>query len=284
MEHVVDSIQKQLSREQNKFDQERIQLSERAEDSLRRLKRIENEHETISSHRLELAAKVTDLENSLKNANEQKAKLQNNNESQTLVLRQKYQSQIEDLENKVEILSETNLRTSSEIQQLLQEQKQTAEKWKSETVQMQSHYQDLITKNKITLDQYKSRISELELHVHKGNHQKRELFDQITQEKKEFISMNSKIQILESRNEQSSRQIQILVAKEAELIEQNKYLQRELDLSTLKQKRSHRTYKYFYFLCRFSDASSDDDPKDDLAKQIQRVKSRSNMKHEKCLK
>lgn len=224
-----------MIREQNQFESERAQLHERAEDAFRRLKRLESDDESGKSDRLALINRISTLEHDFKNVSEQKTKAQMQHESQFASLTQKYEGQLSDITTKLEIVSEAHSRTCHEMQQLLSDQRRLSEKWlnlnntrKEESVQMKDHYEQVVSKTKSDMEQYRIRIGELDIQITKSTAQRKEMVEQVTNEKKEKGVLHARYINAEQRVDRLSRQIGILVSKETEMIENIKRLRKLL--------------------------------------------------------
>lgn len=143
-------------------------------------------------------------------------------ETQLKVTCSKYESQIIDLTTKLESLSESHGAATRDLQRYISNQRSMGDKWKEESDEIKSHYEQIIKKLKLELGQYEKRVGELEKIVQKGSSQRKELFDQVTNEKKNFAMLHEKCVSLKKENEGLGREVAALLAKEVDLLEERK--------------------------------------------------------------
>ena len=223
MNKLETQLQK-TNRLQNQYDADKLQLSDRSEEAYRRMRRLENDLEEEKKQRLHLLNKIADLENETKQLNEAKTRTMGQHTTQVNNLVQKYDGQVADLTSKLEIVSEAHARTCNELQQLLADQRRLSEKFKQESSQMQSHYETLVKKARDDIHQHKDRIAQLEQQLLMAQAQRKDLLDQVNHERKEKSMIHSKLIHADHRIEALARQINLLITKEAEMIDKSRKL------------------------------------------------------------
>ncbi|KAJ2996565.1 hypothetical protein HDV02_006398 [Globomyces sp. JEL0801] len=237
----LDLVHQKMIREQNQFESERHQYNERSEEAYRRLKRLEREVEDNKKDHLALQQHVATLEHDKKALLDQIRVSTAGYESQAKMNIQKYESHIADLTSKLENVTEAHSTTCREMQRLLATQRTMGDKWKDESQHIRSHYENVISKMKVEISHYHERIQELEHQIQKHYHQRKELIDQTTNEKRQYSQLHEKYLVMEKSNETLSRQVQTLISKETEMIEDRKRLSKELDRAVLEGERKKKS-------------------------------------------
>ena len=118
-----------LQREQNRFDMDRSQLNVRADEAYRRLRKVEKELEEAKEDRLSMLTQITNLDHEKRTLSEQKAKMIADHQAEISSSTQKHQDRVEELEARLQGVTETHSRTCREMQQLIAEQRKLGDKW-----------------------------------------------------------------------------------------------------------------------------------------------------------
>ncbi|KAJ3255561.1 hypothetical protein HK103_006197 [Boothiomyces macroporosus] len=234
----LESVHQKMLRDQQQYEQERHQNAERQEDTYRRLKRVEREVEENKNERITLLQKVSALEHEKKQLVDNLSSSTANYETQIKNIKSKYELQLSEQSSRLDNVSNEHAKTCRDMQRLISTQRCMSDKWKEEANNIREHYEQTISKINHQLAQSGARINELESIIQKNNAQRRDLIDQVTIEKRQFGQLHDKYLYLEKQNEETERQLGVLVAKEAEMIEERKKLCRELDKALLD--KSHR--------------------------------------------
>ncbi|KAI8923688.1 hypothetical protein BC831DRAFT_514016 [Entophlyctis helioformis] len=243
--HKVESIHQKLVREQNSHEAERQQLAHRAEEAYRRLRKSsESWKRPRREERITMHKKLSALEHDNKTLNETRVKKQMQFESELAALTQKYEGQVSDLTSKLDNVTEAHSRTCREMQQLLTDQRRLGDKWRDESKRMTEHYENAMAHLRSQVAQHQTKIAELETQIQRAGARHRDLMEQIGVEKREHTALHARCVNAESRVESLGRQIGTLVGKEAELLEERKRLQRDLDRAVMEKERLEKDSRY----------------------------------------
>jgi hypothetical protein len=105
---------------------------------------------------------------------------------------------------------------------------------------MTSHYETALTDTRAQLIRLQTRCEELEDQLGKMQLSKRDLLTGITEEKRNTARHFALLQNAEAKAEANARQIQHLLVREQEAMEEKKKLERELDRIHLERERVER--------------------------------------------
>lgn len=105
---------------------------------------------------------------------------------------------------------------------------------------MTSHYETALADTRAQLIRLQARCEELEDQLGKMQLSKRDLLTSLTEEKRNTARHFALLQNAEAKAEANSRQVQHLLAREAEVTEEKKKLERELDRIHLERERADR--------------------------------------------
>ncbi|KAL2915100.1 hypothetical protein HK105_205424 [Polyrhizophydium stewartii] len=235
--HKVESVHQKLAREQNAFETERAQSGTRVEEAYRRLRKVERELEETKQERISMHTRISALEHERKTLLEQRTKKQLQHEAEVASLTERSQSQVSELESKLEHVTEAHSKICRDMQQLLADQRRLGEKWKDESARMTEHYESALAHSRAQIAQFQTKVNDLEAQLQKASARHRDLMEQIAHEKREQSGMHARCLNAESRIESLGRQVGLLVGKEAEMIEERKRLQREVDRLTMEKER-----------------------------------------------
>jgi chromosome segregation ATPase len=248
LEHLYNKYQK----EQHQYDTERRQSNERLEEAYRRIRSMEREvdeskvYSTNKDKEIQFSQQVSSLEHDRKIANEQMKSMKHQHDCQLNLSTQKYESHISELTAKLENVAESHSTVNRDMQKLLSSQRIMSDKWKEESSHIKEHYEQVLAKIRFELQQYQNRLGESETIIKKLNAQKRDLLDQVSQEKRMFGELHDRYMNLESQNANLKRQVTQLIAKELQVIEEKKQLCRQLDQLLLERDQSKRQEKRYH--------------------------------------
>jgi chromosome segregation ATPase len=141
----------------------------------------------------------------------------------------KYENRIEELNSRLESVQESHKATNRDLQNLINGQRLTADKWKEEASLMRSHYDKIIDQLKLEMKQYHNRILESEHQMSKSNGQKKDLLEQMSREKQLYQQLFEKCIELEKITSEQKREISQLITSKSELLDKQKTLYRDLD-------------------------------------------------------
>ncbi|KAH9256572.1 hypothetical protein BASA81_005264 [Batrachochytrium salamandrivorans] len=242
--HKVESIHQKMSREINNNEAERSHISLRADEAYRRLRKVERELEEAKEHHIVLVDKIFTLENEHKVFLESRTKKQVQHDTDMAALVQKHEMLRSDLEGKLKHATEAHSKVCREMQQLLNDQRRLGDKWKDESVRITENYEKSLTHLRGQMAQYQSKISNLETQLHKAAARHQDQQGQIAHEKREHNVLYLRCTNAESRIESLGRQVGVLVGKEAELIEDRRRLQRDLDRANIERDRMQQNSRH----------------------------------------
>ncbi|KAI8818064.1 uncharacterized protein EV422DRAFT_204359 [Fimicolochytrium jonesii] len=215
-------------------------IGERSNDAYRRLRNAERDLEETKEDRVRLLTQLTNLEHAHKKLAETKQKVVAQHEADSAAKTEKYEAQIKDLGLKLENVTEAHARTCRDIQQLLVDQKRMAEKWKQETTHQALQHEHLIEDLRTQLHRCTTRIEELESQLLAIESRRNDLVARLQEEKQQHTRVGTRCQAAEARVEALLRQVSGLAAKEVELVEDRKRMQKELDRAHLEKDRLER--------------------------------------------
>jgi len=115
-------------------------------------------------------------------------------------------------------------KSEQEMDQLLSTQQKMAMSWKDEAKAMADNYEKLIHDLKNQLDKTTQRYEETNAGLVRSNVLKEELSQQLTQEKQMQARLHQMVKAAESKAQESARQVQDLLVREQELLNEKKYL------------------------------------------------------------
>eukprot|EP00842_Homolaphlyctis_polyrhiza_P003099 jgi/Hompol1/3790/HPOL_001678-RA len=242
--HKLESVHQKSIREENQFESERQQLGQRAEEAYRRLRKVERELEETKEERISMYNKNSSLEHERKTLIESRTKKQIQHEAEIAALIQKNESMVSELTAKLENVTEAHSKTCREMQQLLSDQRRLGDKWKEESLRMTEHSENALAHARAQLAQFQAKISDLETQLQRASAKHRDLMDQVSHEKREQSVLHSRCLNAENRIDALGRQIGILVAKEAEMLQERKRLQRDLDRAVMEKDRLQKDARH----------------------------------------
>ncbi|KAL5040282.1 hypothetical protein BDV3_006600 [Batrachochytrium dendrobatidis] len=242
--HKVESIHQNMTRESNNYEVERSQLAASSEEAYRRLRKVEHDLQEAKNDQISMLSKIATLEHEKKSELEAKTKKQVAHDAAVASLVAKKESIQSELGTKLEQVTEAHSKTCRDMQALLSDQRRLGDKWKEESSRITEQYEISLSHLRNQIVQHQAKITELEVKLHKANAQHRDLMDQISHEKRELGVLHSRCINSEGRVESLSRQVGVLVGKEAELIEDRRRLQRDLDLAIMERDRFKRDARY----------------------------------------
>jgi predicted nucleic acid-binding Zn-ribbon protein len=216
------SIHQKMLRDQNQHELEKRNASDKYEELYKRLRRAEREVEDSKKEMLQLQEKISNLEHEKMTGIEQVRNLNSTHEAQLKALSSKYDSLIQDLNVKLETTTESESTLSRDLQRLISNQRVMSEKWKDESEQIKSHYEQVNLKLKDQIAQFQTHIHELELKIQKNGAVRKDLIDQVTNEKKQYKQLYQNYMTIKKQKDGLTRQISACLQKENELIEERK--------------------------------------------------------------
>ncbi|KAI8920207.1 hypothetical protein DFJ77DRAFT_233483 [Powellomyces hirtus] len=291
----LETLHQKLLREEHRFEKEKQLVAERSDDAYRRLRTVERDLEETKEDRLHMLTKHTELEHAHKRLAEAKQKAAAQHESDMAALTERHEDHIKDLTTKLETVTESHTRTCRDIQQVLSDQKRASDKWAQDHEQLTHHYEHSLNDLRSQIGRAAARAEDLESQCANARNRIKELMGQLGEEKRNTARAVARCQNAEMRMEGLGRQIASVTSKEAELVEERKRLQRDLDRANLDKERMEREHSLAvraHNQSRFRNTlrSNVDDHEDDrslfiddssrevreLKARIDRVKHRSN--------
>ena len=136
----------------------------------------------------------------------------------------KMQSQIADLELKLENSLKANDTSKNDIQRLLALQQTLSDKWKQESLQFKEHYEEIIKKLQSELVHYRQQCSELEGRYQASRNQCKQTLQQISKEKQLYSQLHDHFLAAKENINQAARKLNQMKAAEAELVVHKKQL------------------------------------------------------------
>lgn len=124
----------------------------------------------------------------------------------------------------MENVSEAHAKTCRDLQQLLADQRKTGDKWKEESNSIKSHYESALNDTRAQLTRMTTRCEDLEEQINRIQLQKRELLHAMTEEKKNTSRNFQLLQHAEAKADAATRQIQHLLLRENEILQDKKNL------------------------------------------------------------
>ncbi|TPX32167.1 hypothetical protein SmJEL517_g04678 [Synchytrium microbalum] len=236
----LETLHQRLSREETRFESERITLTNRAEEAFRRLRRVERELEETKEDRVTLLSKVADVEHQFKALEEQKMKGTHQAAADINSLHAKYETQVCNLTSKLQHTSESHSKTCKELQELLSEQRRTGERWKDESARLSTQYSSALQELQSRLAKSEARLNESDEMCAAHASRIRDLTAQITEDRKLIARLQQTLRDSDSKVAEKDRSIRDLQRRCLDAAEERKRLQRELDRTTLERDRAER--------------------------------------------
>lgn len=190
----------------------------------RRLRRSERDLEEAKEEKLKLTTTLADSETQYGRLQEKHQFLESQYATEMAAVQQRYHAQVEELKHQLATINEAHSRTCRDMQNLLNEQRRTGDRWKQDTTNLTGTYERSISELRYQLSLANNKINELNNQVVKMNAIKTDLTSQVAEEKKASARLQVMLQNADDRAEASLKQIQVLLGKENEVLEEKKRL------------------------------------------------------------
>ena len=242
-QHELENVKLKLSREQNRFESDKHLLCDEMNVLQQRIRTLEGDIERAKDERLNLYNALqeskhqndTDLKTAETAQNELKKQLEQ------ATRKHEYERKETDRQHQQDVAVVEKL--SKEIQDLLSQQQKMAIKWKDESKAGAKNFERITEELQSRLAKAEERLSEATQRYVHLNAIKDETMKQLEELKKAHRNIQSVLNNAENRASGNSQQVKILLAREQDLMNETRVLQRTVDQLTLENKRIQRQNK-----------------------------------------
>ncbi|TPX37315.1 hypothetical protein SeLEV6574_g07928 [Synchytrium endobioticum] len=236
----LETFHQRHSRDETRFEADRVALSSRAEDACRRLRRVERELQETKEERVALFSRAAELEHQNKVMEEHKIKATHHATAELNSMCAKYESQVADLTARLQSTSDAHAKACKELQELLCEQRRTGERWKDESARLAASYTSALHDVQTRLARSEERAVEAQESCAVQASRIRDLTAQVTEDRKVVARLQQTLRDADARAADKERGIRDLQRKCLDAAEERKRLQRELDRALLERERMER--------------------------------------------
>lgn len=187
-----------------------------------RAKKAENEYERVTLENLKLVTKISDLEQALVTADEERKILISCNDLEKHQSLEEYNRKICNLETCLAEARQSADMSSKEVHQLLNQQQMLSSRWKQEADHLCKKHDASVSLIQSQMAKMQQRFTENEEDRLKLKAIKSDLIKQIGLGKQENAALNERLHLSESRNLSLERQIAAMIGKESlRILERN---------------------------------------------------------------
>ena len=271
----MESIHQKYLRLQNTSDKEKQQLLDVNQESYKRLRVLESDHLQSKEEAVNLTRQLSVLDHAFKNTKEQLQKMEIQHEHDLKTISSKYEATIEDLTLKLSEKTNNCSRISSDLQKLLVEQSNMSLKWKDESKSITDHFNSLVIDLKANNTRLDSQINTLEDRVQLLTLKKQDFENQLMVEKKNCARLVVEIQNQKAAADGANQRILHFMAREAEILDEKKQIERNFDRLVLEKERLERDARKPAARANTRPVDFRDHKVDALWAEVNRVKNRT---------
>ncbi|KAJ3146175.1 Sodium channel and clathrin linker 1 [Geranomyces michiganensis] len=239
---AVGSLHQKLLREEHRFEKERQLAAERSDDAFRRLRNAERELEETKESHLATATKFTDLTHAHQRLLESKHALTTAHTAALQSLHQSHSDTSTQLSQKITHLTTTQTRLTHDLHNLAQLRAREHAQAQTERENIHAVHARVVADLRSQVGRGVARVEELEQRCAELGGAVAQLERKCEEERRCVGAAVARARCAEARAEALARQCLGAGKKEAELAEERKRLQRELDRARMDRERIQREH------------------------------------------
>ncbi|XP_028401902.1 sodium channel and clathrin linker 1-like isoform X2 [Dendronephthya gigantea] len=232
-----ESLTSLVHKMEKKHDQQKTQLLLENEDLKKRVKQLILESEDIAANRLILIDEIDTLKRELLLCQTTQEQVKQKSFTEVASLEQRHKVKERQFEEKLRSVEGMNARSVNELREMLTAQQRMGFKWKEESQVLSKKFEETVTslRNEISKQSKRNDATSRELVEAKRKSKQMEdnyLSTKALLEKAQSIAADAK-----TRAEAASKQVETLLNRERQLLEERKNLHKELEKARLRKSR-----------------------------------------------
>ncbi|XP_065828624.1 sodium channel and clathrin linker 1-like isoform X2 [Oscarella lobularis] len=239
MQLKINSVLAQSRQKEIGYEQDRSQFETRVGDLERQIGTRDRDCEIMREERFKLLGDLEGLQHRLKTAEQAKEAAERKIAREAAAWQQRHDLKEKEFGQRLEGSGEAHRQTSQELRHLLSAQQRIGAKWREESRALASKFEKTVAemKDEIARHRRRSEVLSYELNTVKGE---KEEYERRTVELSNAQTRLKRIVAeVEGRASAASRQVNELLSRERQLLEERKILHRELDQIKLRSRAEH---------------------------------------------
>ncbi|XP_046852009.1 sodium channel and clathrin linker 1-like [Xenia sp. Carnegie-2017] len=233
-----ESLTSLLHKLEKKHDQQKTQLLQENQELKKRIKHLTFESEDIAGNRIILMDEIDNLKRELVVSQSVQEQLKQKCATEVASLEQRHKVKERQFDEKLRNVEEMNTQSVNELREMLSAQQKMGYKWKEESQVLSKKFEDTVSslRNEITKQNKRNDVVTHELLEAKRHSKQIEddlLSTQVQLQKAQSIAVDA-----ESRAEAASKQVETLLNRERQLLDDRKILHKELETSRVQRKHN----------------------------------------------